>query len=425
MPDGAPSRPSWRDWPVWNAFRARDFRWLWGGTFISFVGTQAQTVAQGYYVYQLTGSKAALGFIAFLGMVPVTVIGPIAGALVDRMDRRKSLMTYALLYSLFTLSMAIAAAMDRLTIAHIATVSFIMGLIGAFEMPTRQSLVRQVVPPEHLSSAIPAQAMTFNLARIIGPAIGGQIVAILGAMWCFFVNAGSYLAVLLSVLTMRVDTRPNLSARREPVMDLLKEGVQYTLRNPSLRTLFLMECATSLFAIFYVFQMPALASLLKLGPSGLGNLMSSVGVGAMIALITLGALSQRRYKAQAAGLAMLGLAIGLLLLSQVQSAWMAYPVVALTGASAIMQFNTTNTLFQTIAPPRLHGRVLSMHIWAISGISPFGTLAMGAFAERFGLRESFALGGGLLLVAAIVAWMFRKTIVEPEHVATDEDGDGA
>lgn len=421
MPDGDPPRPSWRDWPVWNAFRARDFRWLWGGTFISFVGTQAQTVAQGYYVYQLTGSKAALGFIAFLGMVPVTIIGPIAGALVDRMDRRKWLMIYGLLYSFFTLSMAIAAAMGRLTIAHIATVAFIMGLIGAFEMPTRQSLVRQVVPPEHLSSAIPAQAMTFNLARIIGPAIGGQIVAILGAMWCFFVNAGSYLAVLLSVLAMRVDTRPSQTARREPVMDLLQEGIQYTFRNPSLRTLFLMECATSLFAIFYVFQMPALAGLLRLGPSGLGNLMSCVGVGAMIALITLGALSQRRYKAQAAGLAMLGLAIGLLLLSQVQNEWMAYPVVALTGASAIMQFNTTNTLFQTIAPPRLHGRVISMHIWAISGISPFGTLAMGAFAERFGLREAFALGGGLLLVAAIVAWMFRRTIVEPDQVATDED----
>jgi MFS family permease len=381
---------------------------MWGGAFLSFIGSWVQTVAQGYLVYQLTHSFKLLALVSFFGSVPTTIFGPVAGSLADIVDRRKLLIATQIIYSCGAFYLAAATYFNFVSYWQIVAVALTLGLISTVEAPVRQSTVSSCVPPEDLPVAIPLNAMTFNISRLIGPAIGGTLLAVTGTAACYFVNGVSFFALIFAAMALRADLSPK-HREPQPVRDLIMEGALYTFRDRRLKTLFILEAIVSMCGLTYMTQMPAIATEMLHDPLR-GNALGyvSVGVGTVSALAIIMQLADRSVRALLIRSAMTVLGFALFALGFAHSELVAFPIFAVLGMCAITHFNVTNTLFQTLAPPRLRGRVLSMHMWALSGLGPFGTLAFGYIAERWGLPVSLRLGGAIIVVGALWAWISRE-----------------
>lgn len=402
--------------PALQVLAQPDFRWLWVGAFISFLGGQVQNVAQGYLVYDLTNDKAALGLVWFCAMMPVSFLGPFLGVLADTVNRRWLMAMVMVVSSAGSILLGMGARDGWLAFQHILLVATVLGTVQAVEPPVRQSIVQNVVPPHLLATAVPMQAMAFNGARVLGPALGGLLAARLGAAACFFINGVSFFALLGAVFLIKTDLSP-LQRKPQPILDLIMEGARYTMRHKALRTLFFMESATSVLGMFYLSQMPALArDQLGLDQQGLGVALSFVGVGAITALITLAGISHLPIRTRLVRWSMALVAVCVLLLSQTHEPWQAYPLLFLLGAGQVVQFNTTNALFQLLSPPALRGRVIAMHMWAISGAMPFGVLFFGWYAGQASLGMALTLGGTLLGLATLWAFAARRNLTEPSEL---------
>lgn len=415
-----------------RVFRYRDFRLLWFGAFFSFTGSWIQNVAQGMLVYELTGDEAKLALVTFCGMAPAAVLGPFAGTLADTFNKRNILIATQALMATGALSLATAAYFGFIAYWHILMVALTFGVVGCFEMPTRQSILGKVVPPEEISAAVPLNALTFNVARIIGPGIGAILYTQVGPQMCYAINGFSYLGLISAAMLIRADLRP-IAREPQPILDLMLEGMRYTFKDMRLRTLFVMEGIVSAFGIAYLALMPAFARQLvelqygagfaalsseqvrEASSKLVGGAMTSVGVGAILGLLITTAVAHLPGKARLIQIAMSSLAVGLLIIPFARTPWVAFPLFAVLGGSSIIQFNTTNSLFQLLSPERLRGRVISMHVWAISGIGPFGMLLFGWIARetKGDPRSSFQgvplimlLGG--ICVAVGLLWSYRN-----------------
>lgn len=396
--------------PIARVFRHRDFRLLWSGAFFSFVGSWIQTVGQGYLVYELTRSEVKLASISFAASLPVMLIGPFAGALVDTMNRRKLLIACQVALAITALALGILSyyrtpdgGYAYIQYWHILVAALVVGLVGAFEMPTRQSVISRVVPPEDLAAAIPLNALTFNLARLVGPAVGAVLLANVGVSANYLVNGFSYFALIFTVLAIRANLKSS-HTERGPVLDLVLEGMRYTFRDRTLRTLFLLESALSVFALFYIPLIPAIAiGTLGMDGAQMGHCYTVMALGSISALLLITLAGKRRSLVLKADMTVMGLA--LIGLAFVRNHILAYLIFAILGFCAIAHFNTTNTLFQTLSPERLRGRVLSMHVWALAGLSPIGTIIFGYLAEVASQQVALMSGGALTLLAAAYAWI--------------------
>lgn len=390
-----------------RVFRHPDFRLLWAGSLLSFIGTWVQKVAEGYLVYQLTNDKALLALVLFVASVPTSLIGPAAGTLADVFDRKRLLILAQSIYAMGAFYLAAATYFGFVTYWQILAIALILGLVSTVEQPTRQSVISSVVPLEDLPLAIPINAMTFNLSRIVGPAIGGVLLATVGTASCYFVNGVSFFALIFSVVAMRSSLKaPHKDI--QPIRDLIVEGALYTFREARLKALFILEAVVSTCGLIYITQMPAIAKDMYHDEKrflGWGYL--AVGIGSVTALSLLMQLSERRIRSYLIRGAVSLLGVMLIVLGATKSEWAALFVLAALGMSAITCFNLTNTLFQTLSPPRLRGRVLAMHIWAVNGVGPFGTLLFGFIAERTDLPTALWIGGGCVVLASILAWFSR------------------
>lgn len=346
-------------------------------------------------------------------MIPITLMGPLVAVVADSIDRRKALIYTSVLYMGLAGTMSVLIATKTVQYWEFLAIALMTGLVMTIEQPSRQTVVRLVVPREDLAAAIPVQGMTFNIARSIGPAIGGFVLAALGPAICFAVNAASFMAVLVAAVKIKT----NLKSEKQdpqPIKDLIFEGMLYTVRHPGLLTLFIMEGAASFFGLFYMSQMPAIAkSLLGLDAKGLGVCYSAVGLGALVGLFALSTIARRRIKPLMIRIAMTVFAVLMLVLSFIRIPMLAYPVLAGMGACTIAQFNSTNALFQMIAPSRLQGRVLAMHFWAVAGLAPLGTLLFGFFGDKIGLPPTMVVSSILVMGFSIYGWMRASTVVEP------------
>lgn len=398
--------------PQFRAFGHRDFRLLWLGAFFSFMGSWVQNVAQGWLVYELTGDEAKLAFVTFCSMLPVSFLGPLAGSFVDAFDKRRLLVFCQAVFGLSALFLALMTYLHLVEYWHIILVALVNGLVSTIEMPARQSVVSRVVPPEDLPAAVPLNAMTFNLSRLLGPAIGAVLLAAFGPQTCYLVNGLSYMALIGAMFAIRSDLRA-LPRSPEPIADLLFEGMRYTFKDARLRVLFIMEAVVSCFGLFYLALMPAIAKrMLGLDKAGLGVAMSVVGVGTITGLLWVTSLSSRPMRARIVGVAMTVMGAGIFLLGFARSEWVAFPLLAVVGGAAVMQFNTTNTLFQLLSPERLRGRVLSMHVWALSGLAPPGVIFFGWLARDASIPVSLHVGGLCVLAGALWGYTQRR------HLAT-------
>ncbi len=434
LPPSEPRRTLLQSIAKSNLYRVlsySDFRLLWIGAFLSFTGSWVQNVAQGFYVYQLTGDESKLGFVSFCSSVPVFIFGFVAGTLADAFNKRTVLIITQAIFAAGALFLAVATQYKFVQYWQIVAVSLLLGLVSCVEMPTRQSVVSRVVPPEDLGAAIPVNAMTFNIARIFGPAFGGVLLAKFGVSTCYLMNGISFIALIWAAMAIKADltSRPR---EPQPIRDLLMEGFLYTMRDHRLRTLFLLETVTAGFGLAYLPLLPAFVHQVMGVTSDtaakhtLGSAYTAVGIGALSGLLMVTQYGDSRWKAKIIRMAMWVLGFGLLALSFASTPILAYPVLAIIGAAGVAQLNTTNALFQLMSPERLRGRVLAMHIWALNGFSPFGVLFFGWLAnttrldhhflfahttytlQSFGVSLSMQLGGFCVLLGAIAASMAKR-----------------
>lgn len=390
-----------RPFGLFRALESRNYRLFFVGQGISLIGTFLQQVALGWFVYRVTGSKILLGTIAFASQAPSFALSPIAGALADRWNRRRVLVIVQSLQGLQALALALAVTTHHAPIWAILTLVTISGSLNAIDIPFRQSLVSQMLDDKSsLPNAIALNSALFNSARLLGPAIGGILVASMGEATCFFLNAASYLAIVGALLAIRPHpTEP--SAGHRLGKDIL-DGLRYVRSHAPIRDLLLLVSAVGMLGLAYTVLLPVMARDLLHGDARtLGLLMGSGGAGAIVgALLLASRKSTDGLLVRICGASILS-GLSLLSLSRSQSLGLCIPLISLSGFGFVFSAGGANTLIQTWVENRFRGRVLSLYTLAFLGSSTIGNLAMGWCSTHLGLPDAMMVFGGLFLAAAL------------------------
>lgn len=377
-----------------GALRHRDFRLFIAGQLVSLVGTWLQGVAQSWLVYRLTGSAALLGVVGFCGAAPVLLFAPLGGAAGDRWSRRRLVILTQSAAAVLALALGILTLAKVVTPFQIMVVAVLGGIVTAFDVPIRQSFVVEMVGHDDLHSAIALNSSAVNGARILGPAVGGVLVASFGEGWCFVLNAASYLAVIAALAAMRLPGRPR-AAQPEPPLKAMREGFRYVARrSPAVRVLLLQLGIVSLLGMSYAVLMPIFADrILHGGPRGLGLLMGATGVGALAAALYLASRRSVRGLSRWVGSAGLVMGAGLLAFSRSESFWLSAGLLTVIGAGFMTLMAGTNTLVQHLVPDALRSRVMAVYTMTFVGLPTFGALLVGFAAERFGAPATVTVSG--------------------------------
>jgi len=387
-----------------SATRHRDFRLFLTGQFISQCGTWIQTVASGWLVLQLTNSAFAVGLVTALGSLPILLLTLYGGVVADRVNKRRFVLTMQSLMVLEGLTLGILILTGRITVHWVMALAVFFGTLSAFEVPTRQALIADIIPRRDLLNAIALNSSAFNVARVIGPAIAGVLISTAGIAACYLVNAASYLAVIASLMMMRKDTPP-IPSTVSPLEALL-QGFRYIFGNPWPRALITIIATFAIFGFSFITMMPVFArDVLHLDASGYGAILSSVGLGAATAAIFMAAAGGRVPQP----LLVLGSAIsfGLVLGAAALAPSFRSAIVLFTLAGCVMALNgiAANNMLQVEAPDYLRGRVMGFYSFVVLGMAPFGSLQAGWVAEHLGVRASIGIGGAAcFVVAAVVSW---------------------
>ena len=373
------------------AFRHRNFQLYFGGQLISNVGTWMQIIAQGWVVYQIGHSELILGIVGFAAAIPTLVVSPWAGVVVDRVSRR------TLLIMTQTGSMLLAFILAALTFTgttkewHIIVLAALLGLVNAFDAPARQAFVPEMVGKNDLSNAIALNSMMFNSARVLGPALAGLLLAIIGAAWCFTLNGISFLAVIIGLWLMELPPHQAPHNPASPWQQLVG-GVKYTARNRDMSALILISLVFSVFGISYTTLLPAFVEkVLHQGALAYGWVTAASGVGAVSGAFLLASQFWNGRRGQL--LVLTNLAFPLILIAFSVTSF--YPL-SLTlafglGFGFMMQFTTLNTLLQTRVEDGFRGRVMALYTLTFFGLAPFGNLLIGFLGEKLGLGWAMTL----------------------------------
>ncbi|MBW4528491.1 MAG: MFS transporter [Phormidium tanganyikae FI6-MK23] len=389
---------------VFRALRSRNYRLFFAGQGLSLIGTWMTQTAVIWLVYHLTNSALMLGVIGFAQQIPNFFLSPFAGVLVDRWNRRNTLVATQVLSMLQSLVLTILAFLGTIEIWHIIALSVFQGCINAVDMPTRQSFVVELVEKrEDLGNAIALNSSIFNSARLLGPAIAGLLVAAVGTTACFAIDTVSYFAVLLGLLAIRLQPKPiSAGTARAGVLEQLREGFAYAFGFPPIRAIILLVGLISLVGMPYNVLAPIFATqFLGGGAETLGFLMAASGLGALCSAIYLG--SRRSIvglgKLMAIAPAIFGIAI--IVFSQSRTLWLSLIALFFAGASLILQSTSGNTILQTIVDEDKRGRVMSLYTLAFTSMVTFGNLLAGSLASRIGAPNTLVMGGIICIAGSL------------------------
>ncbi|MDQ2986460.1 MAG: MFS transporter [Armatimonadota bacterium] len=393
-----------------RTLRIRDFKLYWIGAFLSFVGSWVQNTGQQWLVFDLTNSEQALGLMTFIGAAPMFFLSPFGGWLADRANKRMVLVVCQATFAISAFVLAFAVWQGFATFWMITGMAFVNGCTSVIEIPTRQSMISNLVPSEDLASALPLSAATFNTARILGPAIGGLLLGTYGPAACYLINGLSFSAIIFAVLAIRADLR-STSDRSASLKESLFEGIRHVYATPAFRTLVFMMMVTAVCAMFYISLVSAFAGrVLNVGAQGFGYLLTSTGVGAIIGLLTITWLSSKPVKGWIPIIAMCGLGGSLVIVSLTHEMWQSCLALGMMGVFGVGQMVGTNTALQYFSPPELRGRIISVHVWSMAGLNPVGALLFGKVAEEIGLPITFRIGGFIVLFVGILTLLFAKSL---------------
>lgn len=395
MADGATKAP-----PAWlRAFRHRNYQLFFVGQSISLIGTWMQQVGESWLMYRLTHSSSLLGLVGFSNQIPVFLLAAFGGALADRHNRRAILLTTQ------SCAMLLAAALAAITFIgvvqpwHLFAIAALLGISNAFDIPTRQAFVADIVGRQDLMNAIAMNSSLVNGARIVGPAIAGLLVASVGEAWCFSLNSASYIAAIIAISLMKLP--PHVPRADSSMRDNIREGFGFVWRNRPVRSLLALLGIVSLLGMPYAVLMPIFAEdVLHAGSRGLGILMGSSGCGALTGALVLAQRRELRGLGRWVVRATALFGTALIAFSYSRQFWLSCVLMVFAGFGFMIQMASSNTLIQSMVPDELRGRVMSVYSMMFMGMAPLGALLAGTIAEGLGAPRTVALGGALCVVAS-------------------------
>jgi len=404
-----------------RALRHRNYRLFFSGQSVSLIGTWITRIATSWLVYRLTGSELLLGLVGFCGQIPTLILAPFAGVIVDRANRQRILIITQILSMLQSAALAALTLSGWISVRDILLLQVCQGLINAFDTPARQAFVVEMVEDRaDLANAIALNSSMVNGSRIIGPSIGGAIIAAVGEGWCFAIDAVSYLFVIASLIAMRV----TLAGRRERVeahmLQDLRAGWQYVIGSAPIRTALVVLAIVSTMAMPYTVLMPAVVTnVIHGGPNTLGFLMTASGVGALAGALYLAQRKSVVGLGKVVMFATLAFGAGLIGFSVSRTELVAAAALTIVGAGFILQMAATNTVLQTLVDDRVRGRVMAFYTMAFFGSAPIGSLFAGLVADRIGAETTIGLCGGVCVLTGL--WFAGKlpslrAIVRPIYV---------
>lgn len=384
--------------PTFASLSVPNYRRFFVGQAVSLAGTWMQSVALAWLVLQLTGSATWLGITIAAQTLPVLLVGPYAGVVVDRVDKRRLLVGTQLSAAALAAALAVLTFDGRITVALVLVLSILLGLVNSFDNPARQAFVREMVPGRLVRNAVTLNSVVVNVSRAVGPAIGGVLIAWIGVGACFAVNAASFIAVVAAYLTMdQAQLRTPEPVPHEKGQ--LRAGFAYVWRTPGLRIPLLMMALVGTLTYEFQVSLPALVTgTFHDGATALGWITAAMGVGAVVGgLLTAGrSATGTRLVAVAAG----AFGASTLLLAVMPSVYTAGAALLLVGATSIFFLSTGNATLQMTAEPQMRGRVMALWAVAFLGTTPVGGPLIGWVAEQAGPRWALALGGAAAVVAS-------------------------
>lgn len=380
---------------MFSSLSIRDFRIYWLGTLISLIGTWIQIVAQSWLVFQLTNSAFLLGVVGFLSCIPIFLLSLFGGVAADRMDKRRILLFTQTGFMILALLLAFLTQVKLITTTQIMFIALLNGIVMAFDAPSRQAVVVELVGKEHLLNAIALNSAAFNSSRMIGPALAGILIAVIGMSGCFYINGISFLAVIVALLLIRV--KNNIKKENKTmVLNSLMEGLRFIKNDHLVRILIIMVGVTSLFGIPYAIFMPIFAKdILKVGARGLAWLMAAAGVGAVIAALILAKLDDLKHKGRFLIVSSVIFSFSLIFFALSRTYLFSLFTLILVGWSSVTAISLVNTMLQTLVPDNVRGRVMSAFMFTFAGLMPFGNLIAGSLSELWGVSITVALGGAI------------------------------
>jgi MFS family permease len=391
------------------ALASPTYRIFLAGVFISNVGTWMQVTSLGWLVLRLTGSAGLLGLASFVGSAPALVLTLYAGALADSVDQRRLLLITQVGLAIFAGILAVLVQVDAILFWQVLVLACLAGIANALAGPAFQAIIPALVERDALGNAIALNSAQFNLARIVGPAIAGVLIGIAGEAPSFWLNAASFIAVMVALIAIRMPTEQSIERARAGLWANLGEGFAYVRGRKPLLALLVLAMAPAVFILPYLTLLPIFADELGIGAAGLGLLTASIGVGALAGAMAV-ALRRRagaNGRTLAIGLSLMSLTVAVFALSRIEL--LTCVALALLGASQVAYYTSTNTLIQLLSPGRLRGRIMSIYVLTSIGISPIGSLLAGGVAEVIGAPLTLAAGGVLTIQALLlVAWWYPE-----------------
>lgn len=381
-----------------------NYRLLWSGTCFMSAGQWIQQVTLGWLIYDLTGSAALLGILGAVRTLPFLVVSPVAGVVADRINRRLLMIWAELFLVAAAFLMGLLVASGRVQVWHLFVFTITTGVAWSFNQPARMAIVPSTVPKEDLMNAMTLNSFAFNLTKVVGPFLGGVLIANFGAGGNFFVQAATYLGVVLVVYLMRLP--PQQPSGAQSAFAGLREGFDYVLKTPSVLALLLLSLIPSILAIPYISLMPVFAKdVLGVGPDGLGIMLAAPGLGAVVSTLFLATIATKiRNMGRFLLTSLTLLGISLMLFSQTTSLPQALVALMGVGGFHIFLASATNATLQQIVPDALRGRVMSLYMLDV-GLAPIGTLLGGLSTQVFGGPFTVLVMGGLIIVlSAFVAF---------------------
>jgi len=394
---------------VFKAFHYREFRLLWFGACTSSIGTWMQTVAQSWLVFQISGSAFLLGLDGFLGQIPILLFSLIGGVLADRIDRRRVLLgsQYVQMTCAFVLTALIA--LKWIKVPHILTVSFVVGCAQAFGGPAYSALVPMLVEKEDLQNAIALNSIQFNLARVIGPVLGGLALTGLGAAWCFGLNGLSFVAVIISLLLLTVKFAPQKTG--DSILTGVKQGIGFVRGQGAMTGLIALAFSMTALAIPTLTFLPVFAKdVFHRGPTAFTILLSCSGVGSVAGALIVAGFGDLKNKGRVALLTMLLLGGTIAGFALSKSIVLSGALLVVSGAAMMGVFSTVSSLVQLITPNEMRGRVMSVYNLAFRGGMPVGILATGSLVRTYSAPHVLAVNGLLLVVVGAYFLLVQRRV---------------
>ncbi|MFA6457490.1 MAG: MFS transporter [Bacteroidota bacterium] len=392
--------------PTFRSLRQPMYRLFFSGQVISLVGTWMQTMAQSWLVYQLTYSSVWLGIVGFLNTIPMLLFAMYGGSIADRFSKHRIIIITQILSLVQSVILAALVFLNVATVEVVCILAFTLGTINAFDVPARQSFVVELVGKENLANAIALNSASFNGARIVGPAIGGVIIGAVGVAWCFFFNAVSFFAVIIVLLKMKIEPKVMAAKGSATVFASFKESIDFIRSDKMLVMILSLVAIVSVFGWSYTVLLPIFADkILNIGAVGLGNLMMSFGIGALVSAIMVASAESRVRPISFIYTGITLFVVGVSVFAFSTNVAVSLYSLVFVGMGLIMFISTANASVQRRAPDAMRGRVMGLYLLIFQGVAPFGHLGMGWLADAIGARMAI-FSGAIICAASGIAVRF-------------------